>query len=97
MYRIDLNINRYVFNKFDSSAKISEQKEQDYYKKLIDIDDKSSVELNIYDTTSEKKMGKITRNYYKDAHGAIIVFDFENKESFNKIKYWQKEINNNAP
>ena len=37
-------INRYVFNKFDSSAKISEQKEQDYYKKLIDIDDKSSVE-----------------------------------------------------
>ena len=42
-------------------------------------------------------MGKITRNYYKDAHGAIIVFDFENKESFNKVKYWQKEINNNAP
>ena len=90
-------INRYVFNKFDSSAKISEQKEQDYYKKLIDIDDKSSVELNIYDTTSEKKMGKITRNYYKDAHGAIIVFDFENKESFNKIKYWQKEIVNYGP
>ena len=64
---------------------------------MIDIDDKKSVELSIYDTTNEKKMGKITRNYYTDAFGAIIVFDVGNKESFNKVKYWMKEINNYAP
>ena len=90
-------INRYVYNKFESSFKNPEQIEEDSIKKIIDIDDKSLVELNIYDTTKEKKMGKITRNYYKDAHGALIVFDFENKESFNKIKYWQKEITNYGP
>ena len=90
-------INRYVFNKFESSPSLPNETNSDKSIKIIDIDDKSSVELSIYDTTNEKKMGKITRNYYKDAHGAIIVFDFENKESFNKIKYWQKEINNNAP
>ena len=90
-------INRYVFNKFESSPSVLDEKNSDKSIKIIDIDDKSSVELSIYDTTNEKKMGKITRNYYKDAHGAIIVFDFENKESFNKVKYWQKEINNNAP
>lgn len=90
-------INRYVSNKFESSPSISDENNSDKSIKIIDIDDKSSVELSIYDTTNEKKMGKITKNYYKDAHGAIIAFDFENKESFNKVKYWQKEINNNAP
>ena len=85
------------FNKFDSSPSLSNETNSDKSIKIIDIDDKSSVELSIYDTTNEKKMGKITRNYYKDAHGAIIVFDLGNIESFNKIKYWQKEINNNAP
>ena len=64
---------------------------------MIDIDDNKSVELSIYDTTKEKNMGKITRNYYKDAHGAIIIFDVGNKESFNKVKYWLKETNNYAP
>jgi small GTP-binding protein len=90
-------INKYIFNKFESSTIIQDENNSDKYIKMIDIDDTKSVELSIYDTTNEKKMGKITRNYYKDAHGAIIVFDFENKESFNKVKYWQKEINNNAP
>jgi len=90
-------INRYVFNKFESSPIIPDENDSDKNTKIIDIDDKNSVELSIYDTTNEKKMGKITRNYYKDSHGAIIVFDLGNIESFNKIKYWQKEINNNAP
>ena len=90
-------INRYVFNKFESSPINSGKNNSDITKKIIDIDDKNSVELSIYDTVNEKKMGKITRNYYKDSHGAIIVFDLGNRESFNKIKYWQKEINNNAP
>ena len=84
-------INRYVFNKFESSPSVLDEKNSDKSIKIIDIDDKSSVELSIYDTTNEKKMGKITRNYYKDAHGAIIVFDFENKESFNKVKYCKKK------
>ena len=90
-------INKYVFNKFESSPIITDPDNSDKSMKTIDIDDKNSVELSIYDTTNEKKMGKITKNYYKDAHGAIIVFDFGSKESLNKIKHWQKEINNNAP
>lgn len=90
-------INKYAYNKFESSPIISDPNEPDKNIKLIDIDEKSLVELSIYDTTNEKKLGKITKNYYKDAHGAIVVFDFENKESLSRIKHWQKEINNNAP
>lgn len=90
-------INKYIFNKFESSIINPNEENSEINTKMIDIDDKKSVELSIYDTTNEKKMGKITRNYYTDAFGAIIVFDVGNKESFNKVKYWMKEINNYAP
>lgn len=86
-------INRYIFNKFI----LSEKQNSEVNIKKIDIDDNASAELSIYDTTNEQKLGKITKNYYKDAYGAIIVFDLTNKNSFNKVKYWLKEINSNAP
>ena len=90
-------INKYIFNKFESSPIFQNENDSEKNIKLIDIDEHKSVELSIYDTTKEKNMGKITRNYYRDAHGAIIVFDVGNKESFNKVKYWLKETNNYAP
>ena len=53
--------------------------------------------MTIKDTTNEEKLGKFTRNYYLDAHGAIIVFDLTNEKSFNKVKFWLDELNSNAP
>ena len=34
----------------------------------------------------------LTKNYYKKCDGIIIVFDITNKESFDKIHYWVKQI-----
>lgn len=85
-------INRYVDNKF-----VKPPEEAELKIKNIDVDDNTVAELSINDTTNEEKLGKITKNYYKDAHGAIIVFDLTNKPSFNKVKFWLKEINSNAP
>ena len=87
-------IKRYVSNKFHS---FEDKQDLEINIKNIDIDDNTSAELSIYDTTNEQKLGKITKNYYKDAHGAIIVFDLTNKNTFNRVKYWLKEINSNAP
>jgi small GTP-binding protein len=90
-------INKYVFNKFESSPIIKDEENSEKNIKMIDIDDKISVELSIYDTTNAKKMSKIPKSYFRDAHGAVIIFDVSNKESFAKVKYWEKEINNNSP
>ena len=55
------------------------------------------MELTINDTTEEEKLGKFTKNYYKDAHGALLVFDLTNQQSFEKLKFWMEEINAYAP
>ena len=88
-------INRYINNKFEILRQSLSDPE--YKIKNFDIDDNTIAELSIHDTIHEEKLGKITKNYYKDAHGAIIVFDLTNDESFEKVKNWLNEINSNAP
>ena len=65
-------INKYIFNKFESTPILQDENESDKNIKMIDIDDNKSVE-------------------------SIIIFDVGNKDTFNKVKYWLKEINNYAP
>ena len=86
-----------IIKKYVGKNNLNDNPENDFVIKNYDIDENTTAELTIYDTTNEEKLGKITKNYYKDAHGALIVFDLTNKESFNKVKYWLKEIDSNAP
>ena len=88
-------INRYVSNKFASFTQASFG--DDIKQKKVEIDKTLTVDLAISDTTNEEKLGKITRNYYLDAHGAIIVFDLTNDNSFSKVKFWLDELKANAP
>ena len=87
-------ISRYVSNKFNAfgQASIGNVKT-----KKLKIDNQTTVELSINDPVEEEKLGKYTKNYFKDAHGAIIVFDITNKQSFNNVKSYLGEIDSNAP
>ena len=57
----------------------------------------SQAKLNIWDTCGDEKFRAITRQYYNDAHGILLVYDITNRESFDSIINWQNEIRNNAP
>ena len=76
-------INRYVSNKFSNYTQVSLG--------LLTVD------LQINDTTNEENLGKFTKNYFLDAHGALLVYDLTNEQSFHKLKYWLEELKSNAP
>jgi len=88
-------INRYVSNKFNTfnQATIGSEVKS----KKVELDKNLTVDLLINDTTEEEKLGKFTKNYFLDAHGAIIVFDLTNEKSFQKLNFWLDELNSNAP
>ena len=88
-------INRYINNKFSSFGQASIGDE--VKTKKVEVDQNLRVELLIHDPTNEEKLGKFTKNYYLDAHGAIIVYDLTSEQSFQKVKYWMEELNSNAP
>ena len=86
-------INRYVSNKFSPGAVIGDIVK----KKKLELDNQTIVELLIKDSTEEEKLGKYTKHFFKDAHGALIMFDITNRQTFTNLKTWIEEVKANAP
>ena len=55
--------------------------------------DGQSVRLNIWDTAGQEKFRSIASNYYRQAKGALIVYDITDKSSFARVVEWVKELN----
>lgn len=83
-------IGRYIENSFREDYKCTIQAEQ--RTKTINIDSNTSIILDIFDTAGQERYHAITRQYYHDKHGAIIVFDLTNQKSFEKIRDWINEL-----
>ena len=83
---------KYISNKFDDSS-ISTVG-VDYMDKIIDYN-KFKIKLQIWDTSGEEKFRTITKNFYRNADGLLVVFDLTKKESYDHIKSWLDEAKEN--
>ena len=68
----------------------------DFKKKSLSIDPSCSAELVIWDTCGQEKFKAITRQYFKDANGIILVYDVNNENSFKGLYSWLNEIYSNT-
>ena len=60
--------------------------------KSIKIDDSTSAQITIWDTCGQEKFRSMTSQYFKEAHGIILMFDVCDKRSFADLDIWLKEI-----
>ena len=67
----------------------------DYKIKKIKIDH-TVFKLQVWDTAGQEKYRSITKNFYKNAMGAIIVFDLTNPESLKNVPNWVRHVNKQA-
>lgn len=88
-------LSRYITNEFDNNHHCTLK--VDYKTKIININNMVKAKLNIWDTCGDEKYKSITRQYYRDAHGILLIYDITKKDTFDSIIEWQKEIRNNAP
>ncbi|KAJ9594196.1 hypothetical protein L9F63_014356 [Diploptera punctata] len=63
----------------------------DFKTKKISIDD-NVVKLAIWDTAGQERFRTLTPSYYRDAQGAILVYDVSNKQTFAKLETWLDEL-----
>ena len=68
----------------------------DYRIKSLNIDPLTGAELTIWDTCGQEKYRSLTRQYFKDAHGVILVYSVDNDNSLLGAQSWLKEIKNNC-
>lgn len=85
-------IQRYINNFFDVNYTCTIQAEQ--FTKVIKEDNNTSIKLNIWDTAGQEKFRSLTRQYFRDANGAIIVFDLTKKQTFDYVYTYINEIKN---
>jgi len=63
----------------------------DIKRKTITIDG-NAVKLAIWDTAGQERYRALIPSHYRGAQGAIFVYDVCNRESFNKLGQWLKEL-----
>lgn len=63
----------------------------DFKTKKIGIDD-SIVKLAIWDTAGQERFRTLTPSYYREAQGAILVYDVTNYSTFAKLETWLSEL-----
>jgi Ras-related protein Rab-11A len=83
-------LGRYIDNSFTEDYQCTLQVETK--SKIIDIDLNTSVKMNIWDTVGQEKYRNLTRQYFRNCQGAIIVFDLTRKDSFDGVQKWIDEL-----
>jgi Ras-related protein Rab-21 len=51
-----------------------------------------NVHISIWDTAGQERFHALGPIYYRDADAALLVYDITDKESFDKVRKWVKEL-----
>jgi len=83
-------IKRFVHNIFSMHYKSTIG--VDFALKVINWDPKTEVRLQLWDIAGQERFGNMTRVYYKEAVGALIVFDVTRISTFEAVAKWKADI-----
>lgn len=67
----------------------------DFKIRTIELDGKK-IKLQIWDTAGQERFRTITTAYYRGAMGIMLVYDITDEKSFENIKNWIRNIEENA-
>lgn len=91
-------IRKYIYNEFSENYISTIGTEVTKKEMEISIDDgseedyKYNLNMSIWDMMGQKEYRVLISKFYKDASGALVVFDLTNKESFDHLQEWATSI-----
>ena len=80
----------------------NEYKENIYSTVGIDYQSKSffmfgmKIAVKIFDTAGQERFRGLARSYYKNADAIILMYNIADRESYNDVENWRREIKENA-
>ena len=51
-----------------------------------------NIRLHIFDTAGQERFRSISKKFYKGSDGIIILYDITNKQSFDNILLWIRDV-----
>ena len=64
--------------------------------RIVEVAPKVPVKIQVWDTAGMEGFRSITRTYYKNTAGVLLVFDVTRRESFSKVRMWLEEVRRSA-
>ncbi|KAJ3120175.1 DnaJ sub C member 27 [Physocladia obscura] len=65
----------------------------DYGVKTINVDDdENEVKVNFWDVAGDPVYFEVRNEFYKDTHGAILLYDTSSRKSFEALEKWVEEL-----
>ena len=58
----------------------------------IESNGKKPVEISLVDTAGQERFRAITKNYFKESDGILLLYDVTNTESFKNVEIWIESI-----
>lgn len=66
----------------------------DFFSRIVEIDPKHSIKLQLWDLSGSDDFKSVTRSYYRNAAIIFVIYDSTQRNSFNAVQNWIKEIRN---
>ncbi|KAL0969951.1 hypothetical protein UPYG_G00235050 [Umbra pygmaea] len=64
----------------------------DFALKTLNWDHKTVVRLQLWDIAGQERYGNMTRVYYREAVGALVVFDMTRASTFQAVLKWKRDL-----
>ncbi|XP_062996081.1 ras-related protein Rab-42-like [Elgaria multicarinata webbii] len=64
----------------------------EFYSKIMVLPPGIKVKLQLWDTAGQERFRCISRSFYRNAVGVLLVFDMTNRRSFESIFEWYNEV-----
>ena len=81
---------RYTKDSFNTKHEVTIQ--ASFLQKVLTFPNGQRYNLNIWDTAGQERFRALSPIYYRDAHGALLVYDITDNSSFDRVKNWVKEL-----
>lgn len=66
----------------------------DFYSYTCPVSGQETVKLQIWDTAGQERFRSISKAYFRNAVGAVLVFDITNSQSFEDLSDWLDDLHN---
>jgi Ras-related protein Rab-32 len=83
-------IERYCNDRFSDEYNITIG--ADYKKKVLDYDEQTEVRLQLWDIAGQDRFANLTRPYYRNAIGAVVVCDVTRLQTLEAAREWKREL-----
>jgi Ras-related protein Rab-21 len=83
-------LHRFLRNDFDETCP-STVKANMYANTRMEVNGHIA-DVAIWDTAGQEKYHALGPIYYREAHGAVLVYDITDRDSFGKVRVWLKEL-----